>query len=99
MATGTAISPATGDVIRIELALEGKTITAARARVFGCGTAIDFARRVAAQAEGKTLAAARGLDESAIAALYDEAFPPHKTYLVGVVRDALRAALDASSLP
>lgn len=98
MATGTAISRTTGDVIRIELALDGKKITAARAQVLGCGTAIDFANTVAAQLAGKTLAAARSLDESALSALY-VAHPPHKTYLVGVVREALHAALDASLLP
>jgi tRNA-uridine 2-sulfurtransferase len=80
-----------GDAVRIELAVTGGRISAARHRSFGCPHAAAAAERCCALAEGRDLLAAATIGSSRLEA---ELTPPEgNRACVAVAADALHAAL------
>jgi tRNA-specific 2-thiouridylase len=88
---GEAGNPACGDAIRIELAVAGGRITAARHRGFGCPHSTAAAERCCALAEGRDLLAAATIGSSELEAELDP--PERNRACVAVAVDAMHAAL------
>jgi nitrogen fixation NifU-like protein len=92
--TGMVGAPACGDVMRLQIKVDHETgtITDARFKTYGCGSAIASSSLVTEWVKGKTLDEAGSIKNSEIAE--ELALPPVKIHCSILAEDAIKAAVD-----
>ena len=89
--TGMVGAPASGDVMRLQIQVEGNIITDAKFKTYGCGSAIASSSLVTEWLKGKTLAEAQTIKNSDIAT--ELALPPVKIHCSVLAEDAIKSAI------
>ena len=89
--TGMVGAPACGDVMRLQIQVEGNIITDAKFKTYGCGSAIASSSLVTEWLKGKTLAEAQTIKNSDIAT--ELALPPVKIHCSVLAEDAIKSAI------
>jgi len=89
--TGMVGAPACGDVMKLQIQVEGNIITDAKFKTYGCGSAIASSSLVTEWLKGKTLAEAQTIKNSDIAT--ELALPPVKIHCSVLAEDAIKAAI------
>ena len=89
--TGMVGAPACGDVMRLQVQVEGNIITDAKFKTYGCGSAIASSSLVTEWLKGKTLAEAQTIKNSDIAT--ELALPPVKIHCSVLAEDAIKSAI------
>jgi nitrogen fixation NifU-like protein len=92
--TGMVGAPACGDVMRLQIKVDHKTgtITDARFKTYGCGSAIASSSLVTEWVKGKTLDQAANIKNSEIAE--ELALPPVKIHCSILAEDCVKAAVN-----
>ena len=92
--TGMVGAPACGDVMRLQIKVDHETgtITDARFKTYGCGSAIASSSLVTEWVKGRTLDEAANIKNSEIAE--ELALPPVKIHCSILAEDAIKAAVD-----
>jgi nitrogen fixation NifU-like protein len=90
--TGLVGAPACGDVLQLQIKVENETITDAKFKTYGCGSAIASSSLVTTWLKGKTLAQAGEIKNTQIAE--ELALPPVKIHCSILAEDAIKAALE-----
>lgn len=92
--TGMVGAPACGDVMKLQIKVDHETgtITDARFKTYGCGSAIASSSLVTEWVKGKTLDEAASLKNSQIAE--ELALPPVKIHCSILAEDAIKAAIE-----
>jgi nitrogen fixation NifU-like protein len=85
-------APACGDVMKLQIKVEGGIITDAKFKTYGCGSAIASSSLVTEWVKGKTLEQAGSIKNSEIA--QELALPPVKIHCSILAEDAIKAAVD-----
>ena len=89
--TGMVGAPACGDVMKLQIEVEGETIIDAKFKTYGCGSAIASSSLVTEWLKGKTLDEAQTIKNSDIAE--ELALPPVKIHCSVLAEDAIKAAI------
>jgi len=90
--TGMVGAPACGDVMKLQIKVgEDGTITDARFKTYGCGSAIASSSLVTEWVKGKTLDQAMEIQNTEIA--QELALPPVKIHCSILAEDAIKAAI------
>ena len=89
--TGMVGAPACGDVMKLQIEVEGDTIVDAKFKTYGCGSAIASSSLVTEWLKGKTLDEAQTIKNSDIAE--ELALPPVKIHCSVLAEDAIKAAI------
>ncbi|KAL0263803.1 UNVERIFIED_CONTAM: hypothetical protein PYX00_011102 [Menopon gallinae] len=91
---GTAIvgAPACGDVMKLQIKVENNTITEAKFKTFGCGSAIASSSLVTEMVKNKTLEDALNIKNSTIAEELE--LPPVKIHCSVLAEEAIKAAIE-----
>jgi len=89
--TGMVGAPACGDVMKLQIQVDGDIITDAKFKTYGCGSAIASSSLVTEWVKGKTLAEAQTIKNSDIAT--ELALPPVKIHCSVLAEDAIKAAI------
>jgi nitrogen fixation NifU-like protein len=91
--TGMVGAPACGDVMKLQIKVDGVTglITDAKFKTYGCGSAIASSSLVTEWVKGKTLDQAGAIKNSEIAE--ELALPPVKIHCSILAEDAIKAAV------
>ena len=89
--TGMVGAPACGDVMKLQIQVDGDIITDAKFKTYGCGSAIASSSLVTEWLKGKTLAEAQTIKNSDIAT--ELALPPVKIHCSVLAEDAIKAAI------
>ena len=89
--TGMVGAPACGDVMRLQIQVEGNIITDAKFKTYGCGSAIASSSLVTEWLKGKTLDEAQAIKNSDIAE--ELALPPVKIHCSVLAEDAIKSAI------
>ena len=92
--TGMVGAPACGDVMKLQIKVDDATgtITDARFKTYGCGSAIASSSLVTEWVKGKTLDEAGTIKNTEIA--QELALPPVKIHCSILAEDAIRAAIE-----
>ena len=90
--TGLVGAPACGDVLQLQIKVEGDIITDAKFKTYGCGSAIASSSLVTTWLKGKNLNEADSIKNSDIAE--ELALPPVKIHCSILAEDAIKAALE-----
>lgn len=91
--TGMVGAPACGDVMKLQIKVgEDGTITDAKFKTYGCGSAIASSSLVTEWVKGKTLDQALEIKNTAIAEQL--ALPPVKIHCSILAEDAIKAAVE-----
>ena len=91
--TGMVGAPACGDVMKLQIKVgEDGTITDARFKTYGCGSAIASSSLVTEWVKGKTLDQAMEIKNTQIAE--ELALPPVKIHCSILAEDAIKAAVE-----
>jgi nitrogen fixation protein NifU and related proteins len=92
--TGMVGAPACGDVMKLQIKVDDATgtITDARFKTYGCGSAIASSSLVTEWVKGKTLDEATTIKNTQIAE--ELSLPPVKIHCSILAEDAIRAAID-----
>jgi nitrogen fixation NifU-like protein len=92
--TGMVGAPACGDVMKLQIKVDNATgtITDARFKTYGCGSAIASSSLVTEWVKGKTLDEATTIKNTQIAE--ELALPPVKIHCSILAEDAIRAAIE-----
>ena len=91
--TGMVGAPACGDVMKLQIKVgDDGTITDARFKTYGCGSAIASSSLVTEWVKGKTLDQAMEIKNTEIA--QELALPPVKIHCSILAEDAIKAAID-----
>lgn len=80
-----------GDVMKLQIKVENGTITDAKFKTYGCGSAIASSSLVTEWLKGKTLDEATEIKNTAIAE--ELALPPVKIHCSILAEDAIKAAV------
>ena len=91
--TGLVGAPACGDVMKLQIKVdpETNTITDAKFKTFGCGSAIASSSLITEMVKGKPTNEARGIKNTDIATTL--ALPPVKIHCSVLAEDAIKAAI------
>jgi len=89
--TGMVGAPACGDVMKLQIQVEGNIITDAKFKTYGCGSAIASSSLVTEWLKGKTLDEAQTIKNSDIAE--ELALPPVKIHCSVLAEDAIKSAI------
>ena len=89
--TGMVGAPACGDVMKLQIEVEGGIITDAKFKTYGCGSAIASSSLVTEWVKGKTLDEAGKIKNTKIAE--ELALPPVKIHCSILAEDAIKAAI------
>ena len=84
-------APACGDVMKLQIQVEGDIIVDAKFKTYGCGSAIASSSLVTEWLKGKTLDEAQTIKNSAIAEELE--LPPVKIHCSVLAEDAIKAAI------
>ena len=92
--TGMVGAPACGDVMKLQIKVDHETgtITDARFKTYGCGSAIASSSLVTEWVKGRTLDEAAGIKNTQIAE--ELALPPVKIHCSILAEDAIKAAIE-----
>jgi Fe-S cluster assembly scaffold IscU len=92
--TGLVGAPECGDVMRLQIEVdeETKTITDAKFKTFGCGSAIASSSLATEWLKGKTLDEALSIDNMEI--VEELALPPVKIHCSVLAEDAIKSAIN-----
>jgi len=92
--TGMVGAPACGDVMKLQIKVDNETgtITDARFKTYGCGSAIASSSLITEWVKGKTLDEAVNIKNSEIAE--ELALPPVKIHCSILAEDAIKAAVE-----
>ena len=89
--TGMVGAPACGDVMRLQIKVENNTISDAKFKTYGCGSAIASSSLLTEWVRGRTLDEANSIKNMEIA--QDLALPPVKIHCSVLAEDAIKAAI------
>jgi nitrogen fixation NifU-like protein len=89
--TGLVGAPACGDVMKLQIKVEGGIITDAKFKTFGCGSAIASSSLVTEWVKGMSVDKAMELKNSMIAEELN--LPPVKIHCSVLAEDAIKAAI------
>ena len=89
--TGVVGAPECGDVMKLQIEVEGDTIVDAKFKTFGCGSAIASSSLITEWVKGKSLDEAGSIKNSQIAE--ELALPPVKVHCSILAEDAIKAAI------
>jgi nitrogen fixation NifU-like protein len=85
-------APACGDVMKLQIKVDGGIITDARFKTYGCGSAIASSSLVTEWVKGKTLDEAATIRNTEIA--QELALPPVKIHCSILAEDAIKASIE-----
>ena len=91
--TGVVGAPECGDVMKLQIKVEGDRIVDAKFKTFGCGSAIASSSLATQWIKGKTLDQAGRINNSQI--VKELSLPPVKIHCSVFAEDAIRAADEA----
>jgi Fe-S cluster assembly scaffold IscU len=89
--TGIVGAPECGDVMKLQIEVEGDIIVDAKFKTFGCGSAIASSSLATEWIKGKTLGEARKIDNVQI--VEELSLPPVKIHCSVLAEDAIKAAI------
>jgi nitrogen fixation NifU-like protein len=89
--TGVVGAPECGDVMKLQIEVEGDRIVDAKFKTFGCGSAIASSSLATEWIKGKTLAEAEGIKNTEIVA--ELSLPPVKIHCSVLAEDAIKSAI------
>lgn len=89
--TGMVGAPECGDVMKLQIKVEGDRIVDARFKTFGCGSAIASSSLATEWLKGKTLEEAEKIKNTDI--VQELNLPPVKIHCSVLAEDAIKAAL------
>ena len=89
--TGMVGAPACGDVMRLQIEVEGDIIKDARFKTYGCGSAIASSSLVTQMVKGMTLDQASDVKNMDI--VEELALPPVKIHCSVLAEDAIKSAI------
>ena len=89
--TGMVGAPACGDVMKLQIKVEGGIIVDAKFKTYGCGSAIASSSLITEWVKGRTLDEAGKISNSQIAE--ELALPPVKIHCSILAEDAIKAAI------
>ena len=92
VATGMTGSPSCGDVMRLQLKLEGDLIKDVKFKTYGCGSAIASSTMFVDMLKGKTVAEAKQIKDKDIAAALE--LPPIKLHCSVLAEDSIKKAIE-----
>mgnify|MGYP003321664718 CR=1 FL=1 len=91
VATGMVGAPACGDVMKLDLKMNGDTIEDVKFKTYGCGSAIASSSLLTEWVKGQSVDEALKIKNSDIAE--ELALPPVKIHCSVLAEDAIKAAL------
>ena len=91
VATGMVGAPACGDVMKLDLKMNGDTIEDVKFKTYGCGSAIASSSLVTEWVKGKSLDEAGEIKNTDITAELE--LPPVKIHCSILAEDAIQAAI------
>ena len=89
--TGMVGAPACGDVMRLQIKVENDTISEAKFKTYGCGSAIASSSLLTEWVRGRTLDEANSIKNTELA--QHLALPPVKIHCSVLAEDAIKAAI------
>jgi len=89
--TGMVGAPACGDVMKLQIKVEGGVIEDAKFKTYGCGSAIASSSLLTEWVKGKTLNEARAIKNIDI--VEELSLPPVKIHCSVLAEDAIRSAI------
>lgn len=89
--TGIVGAPECGDVMKLQIKVEGDTIVDAKFKTFGCGSAIASSSLATEWLKGKKVDDAMGISNTAI--VEELSLPPVKIHCSVLAEDAIKAAI------
>ena len=89
--TGIVGAPECGDVMKLQIEVEGDRIVDAKFKTFGCGSAIASSSLATQWIKGKTLAEARKINNTEI--VKELTLPPVKIHCSVLAEDAIKGAI------
>ena len=89
--TGVVGAPECGDVMKLQIEIEGDRIVDAKFKTFGCGSAIASSSLATEWVKGKTLDEALKIQNTQI--VEELALPPVKIHCSVLAEDAIKAAI------
>ena len=90
--TGVVGAPECGDVMKLQIKVEGDRIVDAKFKTFGCGSAIASSSLATEWVKGKTLDEAQQIKNVEI--VKELSLPPVKIHCSVLAEDAIKAAID-----
>jgi nitrogen fixation NifU-like protein len=90
---GVVGNPVCGDLMQIQIKVEGGILTDVKFKTFGCGAAIATSSMVTDLARGKTIEEALKITRNDVAESL-EGLPPVKMHCSNLAADALHAAIE-----
>lgn len=90
--TGVVGAPECGDVMKLQIQVEGDTIVDAKFKTFGCGSAIASSSLATEWIKGRTLDDALTITNSDI--VEELSLPPVKIHCSVLAEDAIKAAIE-----
>lgn len=90
---GEVGNPVCGDIMRLEIAVEGERIRDVKFKTFGCGAAIATSSMITELVKGKTLDEALAISNDAVADALG-GLPPPKMHCSNLAADALHRAIE-----
>ena len=85
-------APECGDVMKLQIEVEGDKIVDAKFKTFGCGSAIASSSLATEWVKGKTLDEAGNINNSEI--VKELSLPPVKIHCSVLAEDAIKAAIE-----
>ena len=92
VATGMTGAPACGDVMRLQLKLNGDTIEDVKFKTYGCGSAIASSTLFVDMLKGKTIQEAKLIKDKDIAKALE--LPPIKLHCSVLAEDSISKAIE-----
>jgi len=89
--TGIVGAPECGDVMKLQIEVEGDRIVDAKFKTFGCGSAIASSSLATEWLKGKTLAEAGDISNTQI--VQELTLPPVKIHCSVLAEDAIKSAI------
>ncbi|MFT5285129.1 MAG: nitrogen fixation NifU-like protein [Planctomycetota bacterium] len=89
--TGIVGAPECGDVMKLQIEIEGDKIVDAKFKTFGCGSAIASSSLATEWVKGKTLDEALSINNTEI--VEELSLPPVKIHCSVLAEDAIKAAI------
>ena len=89
--TGVVGAPECGDVMKLQIQVEGDRIVDAKFKTFGCGSAIASSSLATEWLKGRTLDEAERIKNTAI--VEELSLPPVKIHCSVLAEDAIKAAI------
>ena len=89
--TGMVGAPACGDVMKLQIKVEGGVIEDAKFKTYGCGSAIASSSLLTEWVKGKTLNEARAIKNIDI--VEELSLPPVKIHCSVLAEDAIKSAI------